>query len=118
MSNVASVCGCEALKDREHSRFVYENNQAVRNQFVNYLAQLGVESIPSQTNFVLVRFDRTDYSAFRAYKFMRANGILARRMASDSFRQYVRITIGLKKEMEETIQVIEKFLDTDPVSDE
>ena len=118
LSNVASVCGCEALKDREHSKFVYENNLAVRNQFVNNLAQLGVESIPSQTNFVLVRFDRTGYSAVRAYKFMRANGILARRMASDSFLQYIRITIGLKREMEETIQVIKEFLATDPVSDE
>ena len=118
LSNVASICGCEALKDGEHAKLVYESNLATRNQFVDNLTRLGVESIPSQTNFVLVRFDRTGYSASRAYKFLRSNGILTRRMMSDSFLQYVRITIGLKEEMEETFQAIKEFLDTDPVLDE
>ena len=109
LSNIAFQAGMAALANIDHPQFVHEHNLEVRTQFESALIALGLEVIPSQTNFLLVRFPRCEFDAERAYGFLLSRGILARRMAAEAFSDYIRFTIGLMEEMNETIDALNEF---------
>ena len=111
ISNVAFRAGLASLNDQSHAKFVYQQNLKVRDDFTNGLEMLELEVIPSQTNFVLARFPHPDYSAVNAYAFLRSHGILARRLMSDSFAEYLRFTLGFPEQMNEVLDVLQLFFE-------
>ena len=118
LSNVALESGRAALKDESYSQYVHGSNIAVREQFIQAVDGLGMEVMPTQTNFFLARFVQPGYSASRAYNFLMSRGILARRMASGAFDDYIRFTIGLEREMHEVVNVLQEFFSTESVNNE
>ncbi|MDE0308800.1 MAG: histidinol-phosphate transaminase [Acidiferrobacterales bacterium] len=111
LSNVAYSAGMASLDDLSHSEFVYRQNRSVRTEFAGGLTQLELEVIPSQTNFVLVRFPHSSHTAQKAYEFLRSQGILARRLMSESFTEYLRFTLGTPEQMNEVLDTLELFFD-------
>ncbi len=111
LSNVAYSAGLAALNDRSHSQNVYEQNLKVRTEFTDGLKQLQLEVIPSQTNFVFARFPNPEFSAKNAYDFLRSHGILARRLMSNSFADYVRFTLGFPEQMKDVLNTLRLFFE-------
>lgn len=101
-----------ALEDRAHVAMVREENRAQRRILSDRLTDLGLAPVPSQTNFVLVRFDDPKASAEAAAEFLRSCGILVRRFAAPAYADYLRITIGFPHENAACIEAIAAFLDT------
>ena len=106
--SVPALAACEAaLEDHDHFERVVGENHRIREMFSDALKSLGLEVIPSQTNFVLVRFAEPD-QAVRIHQSLEASGIYTRRFAGGEFARCVRFTLGTEEEMLRCIAVLEK----------
>lgn len=101
-----------ALEDRGHTKFVYDANLASRRRLSAQLQELGLEVVPSQTNFVLVKFSDPHKNAAAASDALRAKGIAVRRFGAPAYQDYIRITIGLPEELDACVSAISSFLET------
>lgn len=99
-----------ALEDRAHTEFVHAANIEDRNRLSLQLTELGLEVVPSQANFVLVKFPDADHAASAVDAALRARGIAIRRFASPAFRDHIRITIGRPDELQQCVAAISAFL--------
>ena len=105
----AQVAAISALEHQEWLRQVVNDNRKVRNEFVARLIELGLEVIPSVTNFVLMRFPPdTGKSGSDAYHVLEAQGYLAR--PTESGDAYLRITMGTAHQMEDVARIIGQYL--------
>ena len=109
VSSPALNCGLAALKDTEHTAYVYSETRRVRRWFTDMLSEHNVIVHPSQTNFLLTTFPDPLRTAQMAYDYLRENGIVARRFPSPNFSDCMRFTIGLEKEMSRTADVLHTF---------
>ncbi len=100
-----------ALEDKAHTQAVFQANAQGRRWIETELRALGLEVVPSQANFVLVRFPDQGKSAEAADRFLRQRGVAVRRFASAAYRDYIRITIGHPHEMHAARCGIAAFLD-------
>lgn len=110
VSNVALACGLTVLEDEAHTTFVKTENSRVRSQFCEGLANLGIKTYPTQTNFVLAEFPDEIAAASAVYEHLRGQGILARRFGAQAFKHCIRFTIGSGEEMEQVLNGIRNSL--------
>jgi histidinol-phosphate aminotransferase len=89
-----------ALDDREHVRRSLESNHQGRQYLTREFARLGIEYVPSQANFILLRVGKGE----DVFNRLLAQGIIVRPMAGYQFPEYIRVTIG-------TMDENRKFLD-------
>ena len=108
----SAAAAVAALEDRGHTKFVYDANLASRRRLSAQLQELGLEVVPSQTNFVLVKFSDPHKSAAAASDALRAEGIAVRRFGTPTYQDYIRITIGLPEELDACVSAISSFLET------
>ena len=80
-----------------------------REYTLNELRRLGFNGEDSETNFVFVRHPKLDGGEY--YTKLRENGILVRHFTTERIKEYNRITIGTRCQMEKFIQVTEKILE-------
>ena len=71
------------------------------------LKSLGLEFLPSQTNFVLVKIGK---NANSVYNELLRQGIITRYMESYGLREYIRISVGLPEENRALINTMRKIL--------
>jgi histidinol-phosphate aminotransferase len=109
VSNVALACGLASLSDHKHLAYVKAENQRVRRAFTAALTQMGVRVYPSQTNFVLARFNADICTAADVYDYLFDKGILARRFPAPAFANCIRFTVGLENEMTQVIEDLRVF---------
>lgn len=100
-----------ALCDTGHETRVIGETIRLRIWLTQELIKLGLEPLPSQANFVLVRFPNPGLSAAAATEALAAKGILIRRFASPLFDGYARITIGHEHELQFALNALSTFLD-------
>ena len=75
------------------------------------LGGMGLEPLPSQANFILVRFpDVPGRTAAEAEAFMARRGVLVRYTASYGLPDCLRITIGLEDHNRAVVEVLAAFL--------
>ncbi len=98
-----------ALEDQPHVTFVRQQNRALLERFCDGLACLGVDYVPSQTNFVLVRMPGAAWSE-SAVLALGKRGIQVRRMNSPAYDSFFRVSIGLRHELEATFIALEDHL--------
>ncbi len=99
-----------ALKHREHTDLVRAETARSRRWLTGELQALGLQVVPSQANFVLVRFPDPGRSAEAADAALRAQGIVVRRLAAPAYADCLRITLGLPVELQATRDAIAAFL--------
>ncbi len=99
-----------ALEDREHTKMVFDANQKGRKWLSFQLAAMGLSVVPSQANFVLVKFPDANRSASAVDHALRLRGIAIRRLASPAYRDYIRITVGQPQELQAVVDGISAFL--------
>jgi histidinol-phosphate aminotransferase len=83
-----------ALDDADHVRRSLETNREGMEYLKREIEKLGLEQVPSQANFILVRVGAGD----AIFKRLLERGVIVRPMAAYELPEYVRVTIGTMKE--------------------
>lgn len=83
---------------------VMENRAYTQNQLID----LGFEVLPSATNFLFARSDKI--SGERLYLRLKEKGILVRHFKLERIKEFIRITIGSKTQMDLFIKSVKEIL--------
>lgn len=110
VSSIAQTAGLAALSDQEFVARAKAHNARVRAWSRDQLLAAGFDVPPSHGNFLLVRFPREDgRDALAADAFLRARGLIVRRMAAYRLPNCLRITVGLDDEMAAVVAGLTDF---------
>lgn len=111
--NVNAPAQAAALGALEDDAFV-EETLALMAQWRPWLTQqlggLGLECVPSATNFILVKFPADKKTAREAEAFLASRGILVRGVAGYGLGDYLRITIGLEAHNRALVDALAAFM--------
>ena len=100
VNQIAFRAGIAAVQDTEFQAKSVAHNDKWIATMVPFLAQLGLEVIPSSTNFILFRFDpAAGPSAHEASDFFAEQNILLRTMDPYGLGDCLRMSIGTDEEM-------------------
>jgi histidinol-phosphate aminotransferase len=106
--NLPGLAAAEAaLGDREHLDWVRAQNATARDQLARGLRGRGLHVPDSQTNFLLVDFDREASSIESA---LVARGVVPRPMAGYGLPTCLRITVGNADENRRLLQALDESL--------
>ncbi len=108
VNSFAQVGALAALDDTEHIARSVDMVNKGRQQYVQFFEELGLEYVPSHTNFILVNVG-DGVSVFRRAL---AQGVIMRPMAAYNLHEYIRITIGNPHENARCIEVLRSILTT------
>lgn len=111
VASASVAAAVAALEDAAHVRHVCEANRAARALFAKDMADLGLRTVPSQGNFMLVHFPEPGAGAEAADHFLRQRAIVVRRFASPAYAAYVRVTMGQPEDMRALRSSIADFLE-------
>lgn len=74
------------------------------------LTKMGFEVLPSKTNFIFAKRDKTNGGEL--YKELKKNGILVRHFTKERIKDYIRITIGTREQMDSFLTEVKRILDS------
>jgi histidinol-phosphate aminotransferase len=106
----SAAAGIAALQDHAHTEAVRAHNRRWRARLTRELTALGLHVFPSQTNFVMVRFDDREKTAGDAHDFLVARGAVPRLFTGRTFADYLRITIGPEADLGRFLAALREFL--------
>lgn len=104
---LAQAAATAALDDAEFVSRTLKIVQEGLEYLYECLNQMGLEYIPTQTNFFLIKVPR---GGNRTYELMLKEGVIVRSMESFGLPDYIRINSGLQKENERFINTLKKLL--------
>ena len=107
LNAMALVAAETALADAAHLESVRARNAAERARLAAALAELGLTVLPSQTNFLLVRFG-PDTAAIEHALFVR--GVILRPMAGYGLGEYLRVTVATAAENDRLLAMLREVL--------
>jgi len=105
-NSIAQAGALAALEDLEHQKKTKDVTDAGRVFFEDSFKEMGLEFVPSQANFVLVKVGDGD-GVFDA---MLQRGVIVRAMRGYKLPDWVRISIGTKNENRRCIEVLKDVL--------
>ncbi|MDY3750672.1 histidinol-phosphate transaminase [Christensenella minuta] len=97
-----------AVRDAGYCRKVTEKILKTRAYMVSELEKLGILTLPSEANFVFARFDGP--SAEAVFTALRERGVLVRWFSGRRTRDFLRITIGTREEMDTLLSALKEIL--------
>ncbi len=104
VNRLAEVAALAALEDEEHVRRTREINAIGARFLATELGRLGIETWPTDANFILARTGADIYEA------LLAQGVIVRPMRGFGLTEHVRISIGLPEENERFIKTLAEVL--------
>ncbi len=105
---LAQVAARASLKDTEHVQRSRSVNAEGKIYLYEQFGRLGLEYVPSDTNFILVHVPNEGQAFADA---LLQQGVIVRPMAGYKFPQSVRITIGTEKENERLVHAMTQVLE-------
>lgn len=96
-----------ALDDKEFLKKTRNTILAGKNYLYESLSKLGLAYVPSVANFILIDVGKDGVGVF---KDMLQQGVIVRDMKQYGLKNFVRVTIGTKKENEKFIKALKKVL--------
>jgi len=106
------VAGVAALRDIEFEQKALAHNNKWLGILREELIALGLEPVPSVTNFILIRFpDRQEKSAEAANDFLLRRGYILRWLPGQGLGDCLRLTIGTAAENRAVIGLLKEFLE-------
>ena len=109
---IAQAAAVAALSDKDFTVKIRARTIADREKLAKDLKELGLEVVPSATNFVLIRFpDWPEKNAEAASKHLLAEGIILRHVPDHGLPEYIRMTLGTPKECKRVIDSLRHFLE-------
>ncbi|MBD3380248.1 MAG: histidinol-phosphate transaminase [Candidatus Omnitrophica bacterium] len=111
VNSLAQVAAKAALDDED---FVSRSRQLVdseKEKIYKALKDLGVEYIPSRTNFILINTGR---DSSRIFEHVLSKGVIIREMSPWGLKGFIRMNIGLPEENDRFLQVFKEALASIP----
>ncbi len=108
VNGLGQVAALATLSDLEYYRANFRRILCTREWLCRELTALDFPTLPSQTNFVLVRPPR--FAAPVWLEKLRAHSVLVRWFPDPETRNYLRITIGTPEEMESFLRATRSIL--------
>ena len=108
--NVNLLAQQAAIACLDDKKFLQQTRKTVlqgKNYLYDSLTVLGLAYVPSVANFILVDVGRDSVEVFRE---MLKFGVIVRDMKQYGLKNFIRVTVGTKKENERFIKVIKKVL--------
>ena len=105
----AQKAAVAALEDEQYTSQCKADNKEIRNWFASELETLGVKVYPSEANFLLVSLG-SESKANACDTYLKQKNILIRKTASYNLPDCLRITIGVKEEMDKVLDAIKSFI--------
>jgi len=108
--NVNSFAQAAAAAALDDKKFFNKTRRLIldgKKYLYESLGQLGIAYIPSVANFILIDVNRDCVSVFKE---MLNDGVIVRDMRQYGLKNFIRVTIGTKKENERFIKVLRKVL--------
>ncbi len=108
MNQTSIACGTEAVKDRAYFEKTTEKIVETREWAKEELRKLGFEFPDSRANFIFARHPR--YDAGELFEILKKQDIYVRHWDSQRIRQYLRITVGTREEMEQLFLALKAYI--------
>ena len=108
LSNTQLETAEAAVLDQDHITRCRADNTRMRHWLALALAELGIPSDTSMTNFILARFASQD-EAEACDAFLQKQGLIVRRVASYKLPQCLRITVGDEASCRRVAHAIAQF---------
>ena len=105
----ATVAGAQALEEDDYFRANCRRIIETRNYVSAELQKRGFTVTASQANFLFAKSDRIDGETL--YRRLREKGVLIRHFTKERIKDYNRITIGSREEMEIFLQKTDEILE-------
>lgn len=109
INSMTMAAGIGALSDGQYTKANAETIKNNREYTKNELIKAGFSVIPSDANFVFAKHN--DISGEKLYQELKKRGILVRHFAKERIKDYNRITIGTREQMEEFIKTTKTVLE-------
>jgi len=93
-----------AIEDEAYYKFIIERIIETRDHFSLELSRLGWNVLPSKANFVFA--EKMGISGGEVYRKLKERGILVRYFPIEGIKDFVRITIGKKEEMDRLLEEV------------
>jgi histidinol-phosphate aminotransferase len=97
-----------ALDDVEHVERSLEANREGIDYLEKQFSRLGLEFVPSQANFILVRVGRGQ----QVFQQLLKGGVIVRPTGGYRFPEHVRVTVGTVEENKKFIGALERIIST------
>ncbi len=111
VTSPGQAAACAALADEAHLAGARDFTIRERRRLAAGLARLGLEVVPSQTNFLLVRFpSQAPLRAEDANAWLARHGYLVRWLPGQGLADALRITIGEEADNDALVALLEEFL--------
>jgi histidinol-phosphate aminotransferase len=108
-NGAAMAAATAAVKDTAYIEEIRQHNASWRERISRTLTELGIEVIPSQANFYLLRFAKDGgKSGDAAGAFLQSRGIIPRPAGGSD--EFLRITIGLDHENEAVLSALRDYM--------
>lgn len=108
---IAQDAAIAALDDMAFVERVRDDTAAERDRVSRALAALGLEVVPSVTNFIMAGFAAdTNHTAGAAQALLLSHGIVVRAADDYGLPNHLRITLGLPAENDAVVAVLKRFL--------
>ena len=109
--NINRLTMAAAIATLDSSEYYVENSrkiQANRAYTTEKLAELGFETLPSVTNFIFTRCPAVDGGTL--YRELKARGVLVRHWDKAEIRDWCRVTIGTREQMDIFLDRVREIL--------
>lgn len=107
VNSLAQAAASAALDDRKFLALTRKTIAAGKDYLYDRLSLMGLAYVPSAANFILIDAGRDGQEIFKA---MLKYGVIVRDMKQYGLKNFIRVTIGLKKENERFVKVLKKVL--------
>lgn len=109
INRLTLVAGEAAIKENDYYMDNCRKIIATRAYTVSELEKLGFEVIDSKANFVFAKNNAV--SGKSLYEVLKSKGILVRHFSDEKIKDYIRITIGSREDMETFISTVKAVLE-------
>jgi len=107
IDRIAQIAAIEAIKDIQYFNKTKDMIIATRERIASELKKLGFIVLDSKTNFLFIR--HKEKVAEEIFKILKENKILVRYFKKPRLDNWLRVTIGTDKEMDEFIRVLKNI---------
>jgi histidinol-phosphate aminotransferase len=108
VNRLAQAAAVGSYQDTDFIKRVAAEVKEEKEYLYKELERIGLEYVPSQTNFILVHMGSGTVSSLCEY--LLKNGIILRPLAGYSLDEYIRITVGKREHNIKLIKALENFL--------
>ena len=107
VNRLSLLAGAAAMEDGEYSQACCKAVRETRAWTAAELERRGFTVLPSSANFLFAKSDR--FPGGELYRKLKENGILVRWFGKERIRDFCRITIGSREQMEALVEQIDQL---------